>query len=169
MRNLGDRLINFVTWLLLSGLALGLVIVTFPLLYLALVIVLKTLNFYLPVTIPIPGACTSQTFGKVSTAEGLDFEFVDTICHLLTVDETITISISRESGLPSWFNKTEIFVYDGVPERTPTITMVDRHTVRISVEAVSSIVSAKDRWEDITILHNIGHVSFPDRNDPPRR
>src|SRR5690348_5632335 len=112
MRSLGDRLISFVTWLLLSVLTLGLAIVAFPILYLALVVALGTLNFYLPFKIPIPGACISQTFGKVSTAEGLDFEFVDTICHLLTVDEDISISISRGSGLLSWFNKTEIFVYD---------------------------------------------------------
>jgi hypothetical protein len=167
MRSLIDRLTGVFTWLLLSVLTLGLALVVIPTAYLILPVIWGALGLPdLPFKLPFPGACISETFGKASNIAGADFEFVDTDCDLIAKDEAITISVSRGPGLLDWFGKTEIFKYDGIPEIKPVVTAVDRHTVRISVEAVSSVHFAKKRWEDLTIVYDIGSIEYPRKGDP---
>ncbi|MBS0219455.1 MAG: hypothetical protein JSR91_01815 [Proteobacteria bacterium] len=114
------------------------------------------------------GSCISETFGEISNVAGFDFQFVDTACDLLAKSEAISIFVSRRSGSSDQVGRTEIFKYDG-PMEPPTITEIDPRTIRISVGAISSIYFAKEQWDGIAILYDIGHIDYPGRNDPPRR
>lgn len=113
------------------------------------------------------GSCISETFGGISNVAGLNFQFVDTACDLLAKSEAISIFVSRGSGSSDQVGRTEIFKYDG-PMEPPTITEIDPRTIRISVGAISSIYFAKEQWDGITILYDIGHIDYPSRNDPRR-
>ena len=142
----------------------------------AFIILAPLLFFYLiafditpPFGILFSVGCRSETIERVSGVAGLDFEIVYTNCDLLAKDEAITVYASRGQGLPGWFSKREIFKYTGGPDISLALTASDRNSVRVSVEAVSSIHFARDRWEDVTIIYNIGHIEYPSANDPKPR
>jgi len=121
-----------------------------------------------PFGIPFPGVCISGTLDRVSTPGGLDFEFIYTNCDTLAKEETKSIFLSRGPGLIKRFDENEILRYDG-SDVPPTITTINAHTVRISIDHVSSVAFAKDRWEDVTIVYDIGRIDFPRAGDPPTR
>jgi hypothetical protein len=74
--------------------------------------------------------------------------------------------VSRGPDLLNWFSKREILKYDGL-DVAPIITTIDPHTVRISITSIERVRLAKDRWQDVTILYDIGHIGHPSARDPP--
>ena len=112
---------------------------------------------------PLPGACVTEARGKITGISGFDFELSETACDILAKDDAITVFISR----PGSANKAAVFKYDPGTDELPVMTLVDQHTVLISLRSVSSIFFRKYSWEDLAITYNIGDIHYPDR-DPGR-
>ena len=161
--------IKLLKWLSLSILVVVLFAMLRPIIWIVVAVFWWTFGFSgPPFEITFPGVCRSGTLDKVSTPGGLDFEFVYTDCDIVAKEETKSILLSRGPRLVKRFDEAEILRYDG-SDVPPTITTIDAHAVRISIDRVSSVAIAKDRWNDISIVYDIGRIDFPQEGDPPTR
>lgn len=156
-------------WLALSILAVAVAAMFRPIVWMVAATCWWTMGFSgPPFGVPFPGACVSETLSETSTPAGLDFKFIYTNCDLLAKQESLSISISQGTGLLGWFGEREVIKYFG-PEVLPTVTVIDPHTVLISITSVESIIFARDRWRDIAIRYDIGHINYSGKRDPPRK
>lgn len=140
------RWIEVLAWLLLSTLVLAF-----------LLLIHLTMSFI------DNGFCVLAEKRTISSVPGLEFTVEDLQCGFTGAVEVWNISVARSSGPLSWFGwgKTDIFRARGGAEVTAVATPIDPHTVRISINRVSSVDFAKGRWEDVTILYNIDGIRYP--------
>ncbi|HTG20864.1 MAG TPA: hypothetical protein VK681_12530 [Reyranella sp.] len=79
-------------------------------------------------------------------------------CDLLAKDTTTSVFISKAGET----KKTLLFKYfpPGV-DTTPTIALLDDHTIQISLWRVPFILCRKDKWKTLTVKYDIGVVDDP--------
>ena len=79
-------------------------------------------------------------------------------CDLLGKDTTTSVFISTAGGT----KKTLLFKFfpPGF-DATPTIALLDEHTIQISIWRAPIIFCRKDKWETLTVKYNIGIVDYP--------
>ena len=104
-----------------------------------------------------PYGCTKTVHQRVAGLSDLDFEISERGCDLLVKDTTTSVFISKAGGT----KKTLLFKYfpPGF-DATPTIALLDGHTVQISIWRVPIIFCRKDKWETLTVEYNIGVVDY---------
>jgi hypothetical protein len=101
-------------------------------------------------------SCITETKDKITTSSGLGFTIRETNCSAFAKDSSVSILINDED------EEDLIFKYDpSWNNRRPTISISDRHEIKISVNEVSSIIYQQDKWKTMPIKYDIGHIVFP--------
>jgi hypothetical protein len=105
-----------------------------------------------------PYGCTKTAHQRVAGLSGIDFEISERGCDLFGKDTTTSVFISKAGET----KKTLLFKYfsPGV-DTTPSIALLDDHTIQISLWRVPFIFCRKDKWETLTVKYNIGVVDYP--------
>jgi hypothetical protein len=109
---------------------------------------------------PPPCGCTKTAHQGVAGLSGIDFEISERGCDLLVKDTTTSVFISKVGET----KKTLLLKYfppgvDTTP--TPTIALLDDHTIQISLWRVPFVLCRKDKWETLTVKYDIGVVDDP--------
>jgi hypothetical protein len=102
-----------------------------------------------------PHGCTKTVHQGVAGLSGIDFEISEMGCDLFIKDTTTSVFISKVGGP----KRTLLFKYfpPGV-DATPTIALLDEHTIQISIWRVPLIFCRKEKWETLTVKYNIGVI-----------
>jgi hypothetical protein len=105
-----------------------------------------------------PYGCSKTAHQRVAGLSGIDFEISERGCDLFVKDTTTSVFISKAGGT----KKTLLFKYfpPGF-DATPTIALLDEHTIQISIWRVPIIFCRKDKWETLTVKYDIGVVDYP--------
>jgi hypothetical protein len=140
------RWIEVLAWLLLSTLVLAF-----------LLLIHLTMSFI------DNGFCVLAEKRTISSMPELEFTVEDLQCGFIGAVEYWNISVARSSGPLGWFGwgRTDIFRARSETDMTAVVTAIDPHTVRVSINRVSAVDFAKGRWEDLTILYDIGGFRYP--------
>jgi hypothetical protein len=101
--------------------------------------------------------CQTRNRGSLSGLAGHDFEINETACDVIAKDDAITV-VASQTGKKE---KTAIFTYDPGRDERPKIVAIDAHTVRISLQSPSSIFFRNDFIGDLSVVHDIGHIDYP--------
>jgi len=104
-----------------------------------------------------PGACITESRGKIVNVAGYDFEISETSCDLIAKDDAVSVLISK-TGHQS---QTAIFKYDPGRYLPPEIRATGAHSVQISIPSISSEFFRKDKWEDLSIEYDLGQIDYP--------
>ncbi len=130
-------------------------VLTVPLVVISLVIYLVLTGIGLdPLT-----ACITKVHMRLSDLAGFDFEISDTDCDEIAKEEWISVFASKAGQA----DKTLVFEYDpGGGDPFPVITLVDRHSVRISVPWISSIRFRRDSLKGLSVVYKINKVDYPE-------
>jgi hypothetical protein len=108
---------------------------------------------------PLIGACSTEVKRQIRDLSGFDFEIDETECDLLAKDAGSSILISSAGE----DKKTVLFKFGPVDDDLlPRINVDKLHsTVLISISHISFIYLQTDRWRNMTIRYDIGHVDYP--------
>ena len=158
------KLVSAAVTVVLAWLLAHLLLFVLPFFLIPIVI---ALDLDLPFKLPFPGACLSETV-RTEKRAGVLLELVDTNCDLIAKDEAITLFATRGPHLVDWLSRTQIFEYDGDPAAL-TIASPDQGTLLLSIDRISSVYFARDRWRGLRIVYDIGHISYPSASDPQIR
>jgi len=106
-----------------------------------------------------PDSCMTEIKRQLHDVAGLDFEISETQCDLLAKDAGTSILVSKTGE----HGKTLLFKFGPVDDDLlPAIQIDQQHaTILISISDISFVYSQKDRWRDMAIKYDIGHVEFP--------
>lgn len=109
--------------------------------------------------IPLNG-CTTESKKQISNLAGFDFEVTHTDCDVgLYKGAAMSLFVSKagegEKALLFKFGPEDD---DLIPE-----IKVDEHdsTILISISDISFVYSQRDRWRDMAIKYDIGHIDYP--------
>jgi hypothetical protein len=108
---------------------------------------------------PTANFCITEVRGRISGVSGFDFEIIETNCDTLAKDVSISVFASRP-GRPK---KVLLFEFDpAYDDLMPVITLVDQHTVRISIPRISSLILRREKLKGLTVIYQIGVIDYPD-------
>jgi hypothetical protein len=112
-------------------------------------------SLLLAVGLVYPGFfCDTESRGSLTDVAGYDFQFSETACDVVAKDDAITVFISKTGESA----RTPIFKYDPGADALPTITAIDRRTVQVSLERVSSVFFRRYAYGDLAISYDIRRI-----------
>ncbi|SKA04232.1 hypothetical protein SAMN02745126_03282 [Enhydrobacter aerosaccus] len=100
-------------------------------------------------------SCIQGFNARDTSLAGLTFDFASYQCGFFGAVEYQAFSISRGPGLIDWFGKARILEYQGTANEPPVVSLVDQHTIRISVAGVEVMGFAMEKWQDLNIVYDI--------------
>lgn len=103
--------------------------------------------------------CAEEVLAKVSDILGFDFETSTADCW--HSPET-SVFISKHGQGP----KTLVLLYDS--SEVPTITLIDKSTVRITLGDIGYIYCRNDRWQDLAIKYDIRSIRYSGGRGEPQ-
>jgi hypothetical protein len=115
-----------------------------------------------------PDACISEEMKTMADLSDAKVEIVYTNCDTLVKDEAVSVYFSRaavkeESWFAKWSNhRSLVFRYDsGRPSGPPAIESPGKDRILISIPEVSSVFLRCQKWRNVSIDYNIGHIDYP--------
>jgi hypothetical protein len=113
--------------------------------------------FVLPLFSPDP--CVTEIKRQLHDVAGLDFEISETQCDLLAKDAGTSVLVSKTGE----YEKTLLFKFGPIDDDLLPEIQVDQRgsTILISISNISFIYSQRDRWRDMAIKYDIGHIDYP--------
>ena len=106
-----------------------------------------------------PSTCVTEVHDRVSNPSGFDFEISETDCDTLAKTAAIGVLASRHG------RTRQVLLFKFFPaalDLFPTITSIDRHTVPISIPAISSLAIRRDKLQDLDVNYKIDVIDYPD-------
>jgi hypothetical protein len=109
--------------------------------------------------IPLNG-CDVESKKRVSNLAGLDFEVTHTDCDVgLYKGAAMSIFVSKTGE----GEKALLFKFE--PEDDDLLPKIkvqqQNSTILVSISRISSIYLRKDRWRNMSVEYDIGHVDYP--------
>ncbi len=104
--------------------------------------------------------CITENRGAFRNISGADFEISETSCSTLGEDSSVSVFASR----PAQNRKALLFKYGPAGQNPfPVIRSIDQHTVQISVPRLSDVIFQSERWDDLSVIYDIGNIDYPAR------